>query len=161
MNARKLAASFLLVMLASLNESPQANEPRRPSKLNPTHARQQFSGALACPSQDFETFLAAFSDDTRIQRAFVHDPLESESVDANAEPGPKLVTHLLSKSQLSFPLIPSEKQQVHDGLKRTVTASGEQEMMVKLAKEDTDYQLILIFRQEGCWTLYRKQDDSL
>ncbi|PXV59807.1 hypothetical protein SAMN04487785_101222 [Dyella jiangningensis] len=96
-----------------------------------------------------------------IQKSFTRDPLESETVDANAEPEPKPVTKMLHAAELKFPLMPNAEQQARDELKRTITAIGPEEMQLKLAKEDTDYQMTFVFKKEGCWMLYRKQDDSL
>lgn len=162
MTTKTLIAGVLLITLTACGDHAATASHEQASPANPmpvAHAKDK--AAPSCPSQDFGTFITAFTDDVQIQQAFVHDPLESETVDVNADPEPKPVTRTLHKAELSFPLMPSTKEQTHVGLKRTISAIGPGEMQVKLAKDDTDYQLTFLFRNEGCWTLYRKQDDSL
>jgi hypothetical protein len=116
--------------------------------------------AKACPSQDFDVFLKAFADDVQVQKAYTQRPLQSETIDANADPEPKSVTTMLDGDALQFPLMPSAAKQQADGLVLSQTElNGDKEVM--LAKPDTDYQLSLFFRKGECWTLYRMRDDSL
>lgn len=116
--------------------------------------------ATACPSQDFDAFLAAFADDIEVQRAFTQRPLRSETVDANADPEPKPVTAMLDGDALKFPLMASRAKQQAEGLVLSQTElNGDKQVM--LAKPDTDYQLSFFFRKGECWTLYRMRDDSL
>ncbi|WP_206409503.1 hypothetical protein, partial [Lysobacter enzymogenes] len=116
--------------------------------------------ATACPSQDFDAFLAAFADDIQVQRAFTQRPLRSETVDANADPEPKPVTAMLDGDALKFPLMASRARQQAEGLVLSQTElNGDKQVM--LAKPDTDYQLSFFFRKGECWTLYRMRDDSL
>ena len=117
--------------------------------------------APTCPTQAFDTFLTAFANDVAIQKAFVTQPLQSESIDALAEPEPRPVTRMLSFDELHFPLMPNLQRQALDGLQLVKTISGNGEMEVKLVKPDTDYQVLFFFRNDGCWKLYRMRDDSL
>lgn len=116
--------------------------------------------ATACPSQDFDAFLAAFADEIEVQRAFTQRPLRSETVDANADPEPKPVTAMLDGDALKFPLMASRAKQQAEGLVLSQSElNGDKQVM--LAKPDTDYQLSFFFRKGECWTLYRMRDDSL
>ena len=114
-----------------------------------------------CPAQTFDIFLMAFANDVAVQKAFVTQPLQSESVDALAEPEPRPITKMLGFDQLHFPLMPNLQRQALDGLQLVKTISGNGEMEVKLVKPDTDYQVLFFFRNDGCWKLYRMRDDSL
>ena len=58
-----------------------------PSVVDTRHVAS--SASLSCPAQDFGKFLTAFANHIEVQKAFVSLPLESESVDATAEPEPK------------------------------------------------------------------------
>ncbi|WP_064749436.1 hypothetical protein [Lysobacter antibioticus] len=117
-------------------------------------------GGIVCPSQDFDAFLVAFMDDPAVQKAFTKRPLQSETLDANADPEPRPVTALLDGEKLKFPLMPSSARQKQDGLALSQSElNGDKEVM--LAKPDTDYQLSYFFRKGDCWTLYRMRDDSL
>ncbi|MEH6420839.1 hypothetical protein [Pseudomonas sp. CGJS7] len=116
--------------------------------------------AKACPSQDFDAFLKAFAEDAELQRSYTQRPLQSETIDANADPEPQTVTAMLDGDALQFPLMPSAQKQQADGLVMSQTElNGDKEVM--LVKPDTDYQLSFFFRKGECWTLYRMRDDSL
>jgi hypothetical protein len=151
----------------SASEGPKAAQPQAAlaaaasmghASANPIHAA---SAPSACPAQTFDTFLTAFADDVEVQKKSVALPLQSESVDALAEPEPKPVTKMLSFAELHFPLMPTVQQRARDGLQISQTPSGKGEIEVKLVKPDTDYQLLFYFRNDGCWKLYRMRDDSL
>jgi hypothetical protein len=138
--------------------APAAVPAGRGGSTNPIHAA---SATPVCQAQAFDTFLTAFADDIEVQKKSVTRPLQSESVDALAEPEPKPVTKMLSFAELHFPLMPTERQRAHDGLQISQTPSGSGEIEVKLVKPDTDYQRVFYFRNDGCWKLYRMRDDSL
>ncbi|NLR99850.1 hypothetical protein HGP17_23765 [Rhizobium sp. P38BS-XIX] len=115
----------------------------------------------SCPSQNFETFLTAFMDSAQVQKAHTSRPLESTSIDPNAEPEPAPVTTQLDGAALKFPVMPTSKKQKADGLVRRISKLADGGMEVMLVKPDTDYQLSFSFRKESCWQLYKMQDDSL
>ena len=119
------------------------------------------SSTPRCPAETFDGFLPLFENDVSLQRAYVTDPLQSDSVDPNADPEPKPVSRSLRKSDVTFPIMPSQADQAKDGLVATRTESGPTEVAVKLVKPDTDYQMTFFFRKDDCWHLYRVKDDSL
>jgi hypothetical protein len=115
----------------------------------------------SCPDQNFKRFLTSFSNHVEVQKVSIVQPLQSESVDVSAETEPKTVLKMLSLSELHFPLMPNLQQQAKDGLTLSQTSSGPTNAMIKLAKQDADYQMLFFFRKEGCWKLYRIRDESL
>lgn len=140
------------------SQAAPAAQAAAPSATTPAAAPAK--AAIACPSQDFDTFLKAFADDVEVQKAHTQRPLQSDSVDANADPEPKQVTAMLDGDALQFPVMPSSQTQKNDGLVLSQTElNGDKQVM--LVKPDTDYQLSFFFRKGECWTLYRKRDDSL
>ncbi|MFC5740019.1 hypothetical protein [Dyella tabacisoli] len=163
----KILLPILMAFLAGAcdrSPAPSASmaTPEARNKLTPARPNEQTtSAALSCPAQEFDKFLVAFANDVEIQKAFVTQPLQSESVDASAEPEPKPVTKMLSTAELHFPLMPSSQQQASDGVKLSQTSLDSKDMEVKLVKEDTDYQMLFFFKNDGCWKLYRIRDDSL
>jgi hypothetical protein len=78
--------------------------------------------AAACPGQSFEAFLTAFGQSAQVQRAHVADPLLSGSIDADAEPEPRMVKRKVSAASLAFPVMPLEARRRHDGLAMSKTA---------------------------------------
>lgn len=119
------------------------------------------ASAAACPAQDFDGFLKRFANDIEVQKAFVSTPLQSEYIDPEAQPEPRPVSELLDKSQLQFPLMPSDQQQHDQGLTLAKRLKGPDQAVIKLTKADTGYQLSFFFKREACWMLYRIQDESL
>ncbi|WP_201002246.1 hypothetical protein [Pseudomonas cichorii] len=115
----------------------------------------------ACPAQDFDSFLKRFANDIEVQKTFVSTPLQSEYIDPEAQPEPRPVSELLDKSQLKFPLMPSDQQQHDQGLTLAQQPNGPDQAVIKLTKADTGYQLSLFFKREACWMLYRIKDESL
>ena len=115
--------------------------------------------AQQCPSQDFEKFLISYIGNSDVQKQFTSRPLQSDSIDADAEPEPQLVTAMLS--DLQFPVIPGQREQKDQGLVMSTANAGNNVMVVKLVKPDTDYQVSYYFRHDVCWMLYRKSDESI
>jgi len=124
-------------------------------------ATQENSVNPICSAQNFDKFLSTFANDIEVQKKFIVLPLQSDSVDAMAEPEPKTVTKMLDLSALHFPLMPSTRKQINDGLKLSYKRINVGEVEVKLVKDDTDYQMTFFFRNDGCWKLYRINNDSL
>ncbi|WP_148650391.1 hypothetical protein [Lysobacter capsici] len=140
------------------SQAAPAAQAAAPSAATPAAAPAK--ATIACPSQDFDAFLKAFADDVEVQKAHTQRPLQSDSVDPNADPEPKQVTAMLDGDALQFPVMPSSQTQKSDGLVLSQTElNGDKQVM--LVKPDTDYQLSFFFRKGECWTLYRKRDDSL
>ena len=148
----------MMALLGACKATPQQNLPvTQPATSTPVPT----SATLACPSSNFDSFLKAFISDVEVQKAFSAKPLESQTVDATAEPEPALITKMLTETELKFPLIPSEQQQANEGLKMRQSALENGDIKVTLAKEDTDYQMSFYFKKEACWKLIRIRNDSL
>lgn len=151
--------TFALIACSADNQSPPSHDAH--SATSATATANAPSIASSCPTQDFDKFLSAFMSDLQVQKAQTALPLQSEAVDPNAEPEPKPVTKMLTEAELKFPLMPPPQQQAQDGLQLSKTITDSTHIEVKLAKPDTDYQLIFFFQNEGCWKLYRIRNDSL
>jgi hypothetical protein len=157
---RAIILLAMTVLLGACKATPQQNAPdTRPAVATSTTAPA--SAMSACPSPNFDSFLKAFMGDVEIQKKFSAEPLESQAVDATAEPEPALVTKMLTATELKFPLIPSEQQQANEGLKMRQSTLENGDTKVTLAKEDTDYQMSFYFKNDGCWKLIRIRNDSL
>ncbi|MDR6843259.1 hypothetical protein [Pseudoxanthomonas sacheonensis] len=155
---RAIVLLAVMALLGACEATPQQNLPvAQPATSTPAPA----SATLACPSPNFEGFLKVFISDVEAQKEFSAKPLESQTVDATAEPEPALVTKMLTATELEFPLIPSEQQQANEGLKMRQSVLENGDIKVTLAKEDTDYQMSFYFKKEACWKLIRIRNDSL
>ncbi len=157
---RTITLLAMTVLLGACQATPQQNAPDTRSAVAASTPAAA-STMSACPSPDFESFLKAFMADVKIQKKFSADPLESQAIDATAEPEPALVTRMLTATELQFPLIPSEQQQAGEGLKIRQSELESGDIKVTLGKEDTDYQMSFYFKKNGCWELIRIRNDSL
>jgi hypothetical protein len=117
--------------------------------------------ATACPSQEFEPFLEAFAGNVDLQRAFTVRPLHSDSLDTSADPEPKPVTRMLDEPDIEFPLIADLDQLREEGVSLNTSVIPPDERQVILSKEDAGFQMSFYFRKDGCWQLYKMQDDSI
>lgn len=155
---RTIVLLAMMALQGACKNTPQQNLPlAQPAASTPAST----SAMLACPSPNFDGFFKAFISDVEVQKAFSTEPLESQTVDATAEPEPVLVTKMTTADELQFPLIPSEHQQTKDGLKMRQSVLENGDIKVTLAKEDTDYQMSFYFKKEVCWKLIRIRNDSL
>lgn len=150
-----LSSLAFALLLAGCDKGPTAANAPPAAGTVATHP------ATRCPAATFDDFLPLFENDVAVQKAYVTDPLQSDSVDANAEPEPKPVSKMLGKAEITFPVIPSQAEQTKSGLAATRTETSPTEVVLKLAKPDTDYQMSFFFRKDDCWHLYRVKDDSL
>lgn len=117
--------------------------------------------APACPAAAFPAFFAAYADSAALQKAFTVYPLAHVLLDHAVQPQPREIKVELPKAKLSFPLIPPRAERKRAGLAlRTDEVTGVS-AKVALFKEDTGYQVVYIFRKDGCWKLERKEDRSL
>lgn len=144
----------VLLLLAACDKapSPGAATPDAVGAARPT---------TQCPATTFDAFLPLFENDSAVQKAYVTSPLQRDSVDASAEPEPKPVSTMLTKGSVKFPVMPSQAEQAKNRLTSSRTDTSTTEIVIKLAKPDTDYQMSFFFRKGDCWHLYRVKDDSL
>lgn len=112
-----------------------------------------------CPA-DFPTFLAAFSEDTVLQAAFTRFPLEDVSVEDGPDE-PREVVRVVERAELRGPVFPSGRQRAADGLTLRIEDEADGRAVVVVWKEGTDLQLRYVFVRDGCWTLVRRQNESL
>lgn len=158
-----MQASRLLLALIIFGHLAGCNQPQM-DRADTTAASQPQASADSrpvCPSQQFDEFLVAFMGSSEVQKQFTAVPLQYESIDATVEPEPQTITHMLDSSELTFPVMSTEQERSNDALTVSTKKSGAN-MVVTMAKPDTDYQISYHFRQvEGCWQLYRKQDESI
>jgi len=149
LNRQPTVLLFLVSWLAACKASTGADAP------------EPASPTVACPSQDFRTFLTAFANDPGVQEAFTRRPLQSDYMDAAAEPEPRRVLRTLDGADLRFPVMPSLQRQQQEGLEMRWTSTGDDKAEVVVFKPDTDHQTAFFFIRNGCWRLDRKRDDSL
>lgn len=135
------------------------------SKIAPEVSRGSAAGDnrasdVACPSSDFSTFLASFSESSAIQKAFLHRPLQLV-VTVDAEPEPKQQKRGLSGEQIKFPIMPDRVKREAGGLTLSVKETQAEHAIAILQKPDTDYVIEYRFVRGKCWMLNEVSDFSL
>ncbi|MHC8398082.1 lysozyme inhibitor LprI family protein [Pseudomonas sp. MDT1-17] len=115
---------------------------------------------VVCPSSDFNTFLASFSESAAIQKVFVQRPL-SFLVTVDAEPEPQQEKRSLSDDQIKFPLVPERAKREAEGLMLTVKEQRGDKATAILQKPDTDYVVEYRFERGQCWMLSEVSDFAL
>lgn len=146
------------VLLAPLCACSQTGPDDHTTVATPSTAGKP---TTTCPAPTFDGFFKRFADDVALQKIYVTDPLQSDSIDPNAEPEPATVTKSVAKASLSYPLMPDTATQTTNKLVVT-THHDASDISVQITKPDTDDQRVFHFRPtDGCWTLYRVEDQSL
>jgi uncharacterized protein YecT (DUF1311 family) len=115
---------------------------------------------VVCPSSDFNTFLASFSESAAIQKVFVQRPL-TFVVTVNAEPEPRQEKRSLKDDQIKFPLVPERAKREAEGLMLTVKEQRGDKATAILQKPDTDYVVEYRFVRGQCWMLTEVSDFAL
>lgn len=118
------------------------------------------SANVTCPSTEFSTFLAAFSEHADVQKAYVQQPLQLVTTVAG-DPEPELKKSSVSGDQIKFPLIPDRVKREAQGLTLSVKQEQDNQATAILQKSDTDYVFEYRFVRGECWRLEEVVDYSL
>jgi len=121
---------------------------------------QMHPANVACPSNEFSAFLAAFSERADVQKAFVQQPLKMLTTVAG-DPEPEMEKRSVSGDQIKFPIIPDRVKREADGLTLTVKEERGNNATAILQKPDTDYVFEYQFVRGQCWRLAKVSDFSL
>lgn len=118
---------------------------------------------ITCPSNDFSTFIKAFSESVEVQMEFTKYPLQEQRLDLNAEPEPMPVIRKIQRAQAVFPLIPNEVERKARLLALNVEQLTASHIKVDLAKANAAYQsnYEFGFQQDDCWHLLAVSNQSL
>ena len=113
-----------------------------------------------CPSHDIKQFVAAFAEDTALQKAFTSATIDTAFIDYNAQPEPTESVERLPREQLRFPVMPNRAQQAREGLRHRYVSTNANRAVVALEVPDTGTQLTYTFHFDGCWTLIKIVDPA-
>lgn len=115
---------------------------------------------VACPSNEFSAFLAAFSERADVQKTFIQQPLQLVTTVAG-DPEPEMEKRSVSGDQIKFPIIPDRVKREADGLALTVKEERGNNATAILQKPNTDYVFEYQFVRGQCWRLAEVSDFSL
>jgi hypothetical protein len=155
------APALLLVAGCS---APDAADPAgsRPAQVASGPEPSDSATYAACPGRDFESYFAAFSADSAVQRQWTAFPLEHVYLVADERPEPRTQIDSLSANEAKFPLVPSAAERAHPMRQVTIEDVNDGRKRVTIAQPDTDWVLHFIFAPvAGCWRLVRTEDWSM
>ncbi|MGN6094495.1 MAG: hypothetical protein ACTHOL_19260, partial [Luteibacter jiangsuensis] len=95
---RASTVSLLLAMLAQAGCDKSATPTATPAAA--TSSATATASVPRCPAETFDRFLPLFENDVAVQKEYVTDPLQSDSVDPNADPEPKPVSKSIPKAEV-------------------------------------------------------------
>jgi hypothetical protein len=115
----------------------------------------------ACPHPAFDTFLKHFGNEITLQEKATADPLLDSYVDAGAEPEPRTVERPVALADVEWPVMPDPAGLAGQGREMQVTAVADGQMQVQIRTPDSSDQQTYTFAQKPCWTLVKREDESI
>lgn len=159
-----LLAPALGLALSACTPAPQpapAEAPAPAAAPASTAKAVEPAPAVACPHPAFDTFLKHFGNEITLQEKATADPLLDSYVDAGAEPEPRTVERPLALADVEWPVMPDPAGLAGQGRQMQVTAVADGQMQVQIRTPDSSDQQTYTFAQKPCWTLVKREDESI
>lgn len=159
-----LLAPALGLALSACTPAPQpapAEAPAPAAAPASTAKAVEPAPAVACPHPAFDTFLKHFGNEITLQEKATADPLLDSYVDAGAEPEPRTVERPLALADVEWPVMPDPAGLAGQGREMQVTAVADGQMQVQIRTPDSSDQQTYTFAQKPCWTLVKREDESI
>ncbi|PSM12910.1 hypothetical protein [Stenotrophomonas maltophilia] len=159
-----LACSVTLVACAPAPQTtPTAAAPAVPAPATtpavitpaPAPARSE------CPYPDFDAFLKHFGNEITLQEKATADPLLDSYIDAEAEPEPRKVESRLALADVEWPVMPDPAALAGQGRELQVNTLADGQRQVQIRTPDSSDQQTYTFAQAPCWTLVKREDESI
>lgn len=159
-----LLAPALVLVLSACTPAPQpapAEAPAPAAAPASTAKAVEPAPAVACPHPAFDTFLKHFGNEITLQEKATADPLLDSYVDAGAEPEPRTVERPVALADVEWPVMPDPAGLAGQGRQMQVTAVADGQMQVQIRTPDSSDQQTYTFAQKPCWTLVKREDESI
>ncbi len=159
-----LLAPALGLVLSACTPAPQpapAEAPAPAAAPASTAKAVEPAPAVACPHPAFDTFLKHFGNEITLQEKATADPLLDSYVDAGAEPEPRTVERPVALADVEWPVMPDPAGLAGQGRQMQVTAVADGQMQVQIRTPDSSDQQTYTFAQKPCWTLVKREDESI
>lgn len=159
-----LAPALGLVLSACTPAPAEAQAPAAAPASTATTVEPAPAPAVAtaaCPHPGFDTFLKHFGNEITLQEKATADPLLDSYVDAGAEPEPRTVQRPLALADVEWPVMPDPAGLAGQGRQMQVTAVADGQMQVQIRTPDSSDQQTYTFAQTPCWTLVKREDESI
>lgn len=159
-----LLAPALGLALSACTPAPQpapAEAPAPAAAPASTAKAVEPAPAVACPHPAFDTFLKHFGNEITLQEKATADPLLDSYVDAGAEPEPRTVERPVALADVEWPVMSDPAGLAGQGRQMQVTAVADGQMQVQIRTPDSSDQQTYTFAQKPCWTLVKREDESI
>ncbi|WP_414496089.1 hypothetical protein [Stenotrophomonas maltophilia] len=117
--------------------------------------------ATDCAYPDFDAFLKHFGNEITLQETATADPLLDTYIDAEAEPEPRKVENRLALADVEWPVMPDPATLAGQGREMQISVLADGQRQVQIRTPDSSDQQTYTFAQAPCWTLVKRQDESI
>ncbi|ELC7363806.1 hypothetical protein [Stenotrophomonas maltophilia] len=114
-----------------------------------------------CTHPEFDTFLEHFGNEIALQEKATADPLLDSYIDAEAEPEPRKVESRLALADVEWPVMPDPAALAGQGREMQVSLLADGQRQVQIRTPDSSDQQTYTFAQTPCWTLVKREDESI
>ncbi|MGF6417598.1 hypothetical protein ABH900_001065 [Stenotrophomonas sp. AN71] len=114
-----------------------------------------------CPYAEFEGFLKHFGNEITLQERATADPLLDSYIDAEAEPEPRKVESRLALADVEWPVMPDPAALAGQGREMQISVLADGQRQVQIRTPDSSDQQTYTFAQAPCWTLVKREDESI
>jgi hypothetical protein len=114
-----------------------------------------------CPYPEFDAFLKHFGNEIALQEKATADPLLDSYIDAEAEPEPRKVESRLALADVEWPVMPDPAALAGQGREMQVSTLADGQRQVQIRTPDSSDQQTYTFAQTPCWTLVKREDESI
>jgi len=159
-----LACGAVLAACAPVPQAPQTATEASPAAAAPATTVAEPTAVAArseCPYPDFDTFLKHFGNEIALQEKTTVDPLLDSYIDAEAEPEPRKVESRLARADVEWPVMPDPAALAGQGREMQVSLLADGQRQVQIRTPDSSDQQTYTFAQAPCWTLVKREDESI
>ncbi len=159
-----LACGVVLVACTPAPQPPQTAGEAGPAAAAPAITAAEPTPVAArseCPHPEFDTFLKHFGNEIALQEKATADPLLDSYIDAEAEPEPRKVESRLALADVEWPVMPDPAALAGQGREMQVSPLADGQRQVQIRMPDSSDQQTYTFAQTPCWTLVKREDESI
>ncbi|HFT6994815.1 hypothetical protein [Stenotrophomonas maltophilia] len=155
-----------VALVACTPESPPTPTETAPAAPAPTSTAAAVQPAPApasaeCPYPQFDAFLKHFGNEIALQEKATADPLLDSYIDPEAEPEPRKVESRLALADVEWPVMPDPAALAGQRREMQVSALADGQRQVQIRTPDSSDQQTYTFAQAPCWTLVKREDESI
>lgn len=153
------------VVVAACKPAPQAMpvdpEPAAPATTAAAVTPAPVPERGECPYPEFDAFLKHFGNEITLQEKATADPLLDSYIDAEAEPEPRKVESRLALADVEWPVMPDPAALAGQGRELQANTLPDGQRQVQIRTPDSSDQQTYTFAQTPCWTLVKREDESI